>query len=56
MLAGASVAVADGPHLSDDEFAITSTESSASGTTTALGSDGTEYEAGFSVFNRSADP
>ena len=52
LLAGASAAVVGGPNVSDGELAITSTGSSASATT-AVGPNGTEYEARFSVVNRS---
>lgn len=52
MLAGAASSVVGGPNASDGEFAITSTGSSASATT-AVGPNGTEYEAQFSVVNRS---
>lgn len=55
LLAGVSTTVVGGPNASEGEMAITSAESSASGTT-AVGPNGTEYEAKFSVVNRSSNP
>lgn len=55
LLAGATTAVVGGPNASDGEYAITSGGSSASATT-AVGPNGTEYEATFSVVNKSSTP
>lgn len=53
LITGVSTAVVGGPNASDGELAITSSSSSASATT-AVGPNGTQYEAKFSVVNRSA--